>query len=119
MDTNTRIELPGIGDVEKDQPFSVGTWIMPRYLDGEANNIPFGAIVSRSQGSRGWELFYNRGKLSFRLIHRWPENLILLETPEVVLNGNRWTPHLSPSTMARVAPRESGFTSTASFTRRR
>jgi len=91
MDTNTRIELPGIGDVEKNQPFSVGTWILPRFLEGEAQNVAYGTIVAKDQGGRGWELFDNAGKLSLRLIHGWPDNLILVETTKAVLKPGRWS----------------------------
>jgi hypothetical protein len=91
MDTNTRIELPGIGDVEKNQPFSVGTWIMPRFLEGEAKAVAYGTIVAKDQGGRGWELFDNAGKLSLRLIHRWPDDLILVETKAAVVPVGRWS----------------------------
>ena len=82
MDTTTRLELSTAGDFEADQAFSLGAWVMPHYEDSGTNSPPFGALFARTRGSRGWEIFYDHGKLSFRLIHSWPENLILVETAE-------------------------------------
>ena len=90
MDTTTRVEMDGVGDGEKDRPFSVGSWLMPHYEDGATRAPPFGAIVSRNRGSRGWELFFDHDKLSFRLVHKWPDDLILVETAGPALARNRW-----------------------------
>jgi len=90
MDTTTRVELPNEGDVEENQPFSIGTWLKP-YLGTDSSQVhPFGAIVSRNQGTRGWELYFDHDKVSFRLVHSWPHNLISVETAKPVLARSRW-----------------------------
>ncbi len=89
LSTSTALTFPEVGDVEKDQAFSVGTWFKPHYEDGASKALPFGAIAARNQGERGWELFYDRGRLSLRLIHSWPDRMILVETLGPVLESNR------------------------------
>jgi hypothetical protein len=104
MDTSTRLELPGIGDVESTQPFSVGTWLMPYLETASSESAHFGAILARvdavGQG-RGWELYFAekkldpkkpqlRGRLVFHLVHAWPGNALDVETQELVLERGRW-----------------------------
>src|SRR6185437_2682816 len=90
MDTTTRVELPAAGDFESDQAFSVGAWLMPHYEDNATKAPQHGAIISRTRGSRGWEVVYYQGRISFRLVHSWPDNLIMVDTADALLTGNRW-----------------------------
>ena len=90
MELSTELELPGVGDVERDQAFSVGGWLMPHRGTSEGYSGNFGTVISRSQGSRGWELVFDHKKLSFRLIHAWPDDLIMVESTEPVLARGRW-----------------------------
>jgi len=93
MGGTTRIEMPQIGDIEKDQAFSVGTWIMPHFFTSTGSHIPFGTIVSRldsAHGSRGWEIYYDRGIVSVRLIHQLPGDAIVVKTVKPVLFEAVW-----------------------------
>jgi hypothetical protein len=95
MDTGTRIDVPGVGDVEKDQPFTVAFWLRPDLRPLEENNqkIPNGVIVSRANGkekSRGWSLRINQRKLAFTLAHEAPKNLITVESTDKLLAEGRW-----------------------------
>jgi len=93
MDTSTHLQLLSTGDRESNQPFSVGTWLMPRLETAASYSPKIGAILARvdpAQQSRGWELIYDNGKLALRLIHQWPDNAIAVETKQVVLERGRW-----------------------------
>ena len=93
MEVGTHLELPGIGDLEKNQPFSVGMWFMPHRNTNTSDLTAtyFGAILAKTAGGRGWELFLDHGKLSFRLIRGWPDNLILVETKAPLLSRGKWS----------------------------
>jgi hypothetical protein len=90
MDTTTRVEVPGAGDREKNQPFSVSTWLKPYRGTDMSQTPPFGAIVARNQSSRGWGLYFDHDKLSLHLVHQWPDNLILVESAGPALDRSRW-----------------------------
>lgn len=101
MSANTRVELPESGDAAADQPFSVGVWLMPHYEDGASATRPLGAIVARVDAtaeSRGWGLYRDAekpaaaaGRLSFRLVSRWPWNALEVKTSQLVLTRSEWT----------------------------
>jgi mono/diheme cytochrome c family protein len=101
MDTGTRLDLPNAGDVESNQPFSVAFWLRPqlRPLESKDNKKPDGVILARanaSDGSRGWQLRINQGKLAFTLAHQAPKSAITVETKDKVLIEGRWN-HLVAS----------------------
>ena len=94
MDTSTHLELPSTGDREWDQPFSVGTWLMPRLETAASYSPKIGAIFARvdpAQRGRGWELIFDNGKLALRLVHEWPDSAIVVETKHIVLPHGRWS----------------------------
>jgi Protein of unknown function (DUF1553)/Protein of unknown function (DUF1549)/Planctomycete cytochrome C/Concanavalin A-like lectin/glucanases superfamily len=104
MDTSTRVELKGIGDVEANQAFSVGTWLMPYLETASSESAHFGAIVAHvdsAQQGRGWELYYTeekpkpkqplfKGRLVLHLTHAWPANALDVETQSLLLERGHW-----------------------------
>jgi len=95
MDISTRLDLPGIGDIERDQPFSVAFWLRPdlRPLESKDANKPDGVILARAdagQGGRGWQLRINKRKLAFTLTHDGPRHSVSVETKEPALIEGRW-----------------------------
>jgi len=78
---NVKLEMPDVGDFEKDQPFAVAAWVrLPR-------NAPAGAILSRmdeGQAFRGWDLWYENGKVGFHIVNTWPSDAL-----KVVAGGLR------------------------------
>jgi len=95
MDIGTQLEVPGLGQVEPTQAFSVGTWVRPhlRPLESKDEEKPSGVILSAAdagQNQRGWQLAVTKGKLQFLLAHTAPDNAIQLETKEKVLAEGRW-----------------------------
>jgi mono/diheme cytochrome c family protein len=95
MDTTTRLDLPGAGDIEANQPFTVSFWVRPdlRPLESKDAKLPNGVIVARANGkedSRGWAVRINQRKLAFTLAHAAPRNAVTVETKETVLIEGRW-----------------------------
>ena len=82
LDNNTRYQMPELGDFDKDQPFTVATWV--RWNEeplGQGSGT--GAILSRMDGSgklRGWDLFFENGFIAMHLINSWPDNALKVST---------------------------------------
>ena len=95
MDISTRLDLPDVGDIERDQPFTVAFWLRPDLhpLESKDKNKPDGVILARAnaeEGGRGWKLRINKRKLSFALTHQGLQNAATIETKETVLIQGRW-----------------------------
>jgi hypothetical protein len=95
MDISTRLDLPDVGDIERNQPFTVAFWLRPdlRPLESKDAKKPDGVILSRAnanQDSRGWQLRIDKQKLAFTLTHRGPHNAATVETKEAALIEGRW-----------------------------
>jgi hypothetical protein len=95
MDISTRLDLPDVGDIERDQPFTVAFWLRPDLhpLESKDTKKPDGVILARAnaeEGGRGWKLRINKRKLSFALTHQGPQHAAAIETKETVLIQGRW-----------------------------
>jgi uncharacterized protein DUF1553/uncharacterized protein DUF1549/concanavalin A-like lectin/glucanase superfamily protein/cytochrome c len=80
------VSLPTVGDFEKDQPFTCAAWV--KLPDGAEH----GAIVSRmdeAEDYRGWDLFFERGKLASHIVHQWPDNAIKVASKKAMPPG-KW-----------------------------
>ena len=87
MGRNSTFELGGLGDYEKNQPFSYGAWIKA----GKAG--VFGGIIARmdeKDGYRGWDLFQSDRSLAVHIVHQWPEDAMKVETRKPVLKPGVW-----------------------------
>lgn len=66
-------QVPEAGDFDKGQPFSYGAWVkIPK--PGAA-----GAIMARMDDQhdfRGWDLWFEKGRIGTHIIHKWPGNAI-------------------------------------------
>ena len=81
------VELPELGDFERDQAYSVAAWV---WLPSDRTN---GSIVARMEDGprhRGWDLFLENNRLVAHVIHAWPDNAIkaITDTP---LQKETWT----------------------------
>jgi hypothetical protein len=74
-------KAPDVGDFERDQPFTVAAWVkIPKDHAG-------GAILGRmGEGPvyRGWDLYYERGKLGTHFIHEWPNEAFKIVTRKAI-----------------------------------
>ncbi len=87
LDLAGKLPLPGEGDFEADEAFSVGLWTRLRQTTGGANSGN-GALLAKMGGPqdvahRGWDLFIDGDKLVVHIIHQWPERAIRVETPGI------------------------------------
>jgi hypothetical protein len=80
------LEMADAGDFERDAPFSAAAWVrLPR-------NDVSGAIFARQDESsehRGWDLWFDKGRLAAHLSHKWPGDAIKVAARER-LEANRW-----------------------------
>src|SRR5262249_25815023 len=81
------IEPPDVGDLEKDQAFTVAAWVkLPRTNVG-------GAVLARmddGNGFRGWDLWVQNGSVGMHLINRWPDDALKVVT-QARIKPNTWT----------------------------
>lgn len=80
------VTIPEIGDFEKDQAFSFGAWVLtPRQQFG-----PLFARMDDTAKHRGWDLWFENGKVGAHLVSSWPENAIKVMS-KASFNQNVWT----------------------------
>jgi hypothetical protein len=80
------LEIPSAGDFEKDQPFSCGVW-----AKAPGNEVS-GSIVARlddGQDFRGWDIWFEKGRLASHLVHKWPEDALKVSGKSKIEAG-RW-----------------------------
>ena len=90
----THAELGEAGDFDRNDPFTLALWVRP---GGTKEMIVLGKLED-AQSRRGYELGFEeflpigdlkRGaKLSFRLVHRWPESAIHIRTTGPLVQGD-------------------------------
>ena len=82
LDTTTRINLGQTGDMEWNQPFSAGGWMMLRVAPSFKNVM--GTLLSKVDSTgqmRGWDVFVNRGVLNVQLAQEGPTGLVTKDPP--------------------------------------
>lgn len=80
------VSIPNAGDFEKDQGFTVSTWVnLP------ANTQP-GSILGRMDQNndyRGWDLWIEGNRLASHIINKWPENAMKIVSRQQLQPG-KW-----------------------------
>ena len=89
FDGQTQVEFGDVGGFERNQPVSVSFWFSP----GDRQEMT--VLQKRDADGRGWEIVreesivlprLRRGsRLSFRLIHHWPEDALEVRTKEPIV----------------------------------
>jgi hypothetical protein len=87
----THFEFPGAGELEVDRPFAFAFWLR---TSGKSSAVVFQKVDS-SETRRGYQFevgdivplppLKRAQHLSFRMIHRWPEEAIEIRTRELVM----------------------------------
>ena len=80
-------ELPGIGDFEQDQGFSLSFWVRP-----PANDTAY-AVVARmddAQAYRGWDAWIQSRRLGMHMVHAWPDDAMKVSAKDQ-LPADTWT----------------------------
>jgi hypothetical protein len=81
------VELPDVGDFDKDQPFSCGAWIKL------AANDSTGALAARMDNAnnyRGWDFWVQGRRVGTHIINSWNQDALKVVTQKPI-PGNRWT----------------------------
>lgn len=79
-------EFAGVGDFDKDQPFSCGAWVQLPANDGA------GAIVARMDDGndyRGWDLWVEGRRVGTHIIHKWQNDALKVVSKNQV-KANEW-----------------------------
>jgi Protein of unknown function (DUF1553)/Protein of unknown function (DUF1549)/Concanavalin A-like lectin/glucanases superfamily/Planctomycete cytochrome C len=82
--TGKAIEVPEVGNFEKDQAFSVGAWV--RIADA----VQTGAVLARMDNTknyRGWDLWVENRRVGMHIINNWPDNALRVTTKMLVPAG--------------------------------
>ena len=90
LEAATKLELPNVGDFERDQTFSGGGWVEVRANPAGIGDVAAGSIMSRldsAHGARGWDLWYDNGAIALHLVNAWPGNVIKVQTTTKVERG--------------------------------
>lgn len=81
------LEVPDVGDFEKDQPFSVSVWIK---LPSNDSSTALLARMDDAHEYRGWDLWVQGRRIGSHLIHKWPQNAVKVVTKDQ-LPADVWT----------------------------
>jgi cytochrome c553 len=87
LKTGKPLEVPDAGDFDTKQGFSYGAWVkLP--ARGQV-----GAILSRMDNTkdyRGWDLWYENGKVGTHIISKWPDDGLKVMTKNPLNPANEW-----------------------------
>ncbi|MFO0906624.1 MAG: DUF1553 domain-containing protein [Pirellulales bacterium] len=84
---NSTLELPDVGDFERDQAFTVAAWV---YLP---DNKVTGSLLARMDDQhdfRGWDVWIEGGRVGMHVVNKWPEDALKVVAGDP-LPANRWT----------------------------
>jgi hypothetical protein len=81
------IELPDVGDFEAKQGFSFGTWVK---IPARAQVGSIFARMDNNKDYRGWDLWYENGKLATHIISKWPDDALKVVTKNPLNPANDW-----------------------------
>ncbi len=70
---NSTLEVPGAGDWDTNQPFTVSAWLWIPNV-----NTSGAAVARLDDGNdfRGWDLWLEGGKVGTHIINKWPESAL-------------------------------------------
>lgn len=84
----TAVEIPDVGDFEKDQPFTVSAWVNLQPNDSQ------GALVARMNtpeaGYRGWDCWVQGRRIATHIISTWSDDALKVGA-QAQIKGNEWT----------------------------
>ncbi|SIO66874.1 Planctomycete cytochrome C [Singulisphaera sp. GP187] len=66
-------QVPEAGNFDKGQPFSYGAWVK---IPKASATGAFMARMDDAHDHRGWDLWFENGRIGTHIIHQWPGNAI-------------------------------------------
>ena len=88
FDGENGVEVAGIGNFERNQPFSLSFWMKAGEWN-EWNVLVHHTKAALDAGSRGYEVALQGNNVVFGLAHMWPQNAIRVAS-EDTLSLNTW-----------------------------
>jgi cytochrome c553 len=79
--------IPDSGDFDKEQPFTCSAWVK---LDKTDQAGAFVARMDEEHDYRGWDLWFENGRVGSHLIHKWQEDAIKAVGKKPIKAGE-WT----------------------------
>ena len=79
-------ELPMLGDIERDKPFTVSSWVR------RPKNGVTGALIAKmdeASAYRGWDFWLEGERVGMHLVHEWPGNAVKIVANKP-LPAERW-----------------------------
>ena len=80
------LQLPREGDFEADEPFTASVWVQ---IPTRAQSAPILARMDGAANHRGWDIWYEPGRIGVHLIHHWPDDAIKV-VADIRANVNEW-----------------------------
>lgn len=81
------VELPDVGNYEKDQAFSISAWVkLPA-------NDSYGALAARMDNPgayRGWDFWVQARRIGTHIVSTWPSDALKV-VAQAQVNANEWT----------------------------
>jgi hypothetical protein len=87
MKPGATFDLGGLGDFEKNQPFSYGAWIRSDRDDVSGGII---ARMDEQANYRGWDLWQQGSSLAVHIIDKWADNALKVATKDPALKKGQW-----------------------------
>ncbi|MDW8207263.1 MAG: DUF1553 domain-containing protein [Chloroherpetonaceae bacterium] len=84
--SGSTFEIPGAGDFEKDEAFTVAFWVK---LPAGTHNGALLARMDEADAYRGWDVWIDNNRVAMHLIHRWPADALKVVTRDA-LEPERW-----------------------------
>jgi Protein of unknown function (DUF1553)/Protein of unknown function (DUF1549)/Concanavalin A-like lectin/glucanases superfamily/Planctomycete cytochrome C len=81
------LEVPEAGDFDTKQGFSYGAWV--KFPNRGQNGAVF-ARMDNTQDFRGWDLWYENGKVGAHIVSKWPSDALKVTTKNPVEPANGW-----------------------------
>ncbi|HJZ93471.1 MAG TPA: DUF1553 domain-containing protein, partial [Gemmataceae bacterium] len=87
LKSGATLEIADVGDFDTKQAFSFGAWVK---FPTRGQN---GAVFSRMDNTkdyRGWDLWYENGKLGTHIVSTWPTDALKVVTKNPINPANTW-----------------------------
>ncbi len=82
------IDLGELGDFERDESFSASLW----FFRPDASNAAGGVLakMDKSDGYRGWDIFYAGNEIAVHLISKWQDDALKVVTTDEAGKPDQW-----------------------------
>jgi hypothetical protein len=83
---NQTLQISGAGDFEKNQGFSIGTWVK---LPKRGMTGALAARMDNTNNYRGWDLWLENDRVGMHIVNKWSDNALKV-TAKTSLKPGQW-----------------------------